>query len=1047
MLNTISRILNIQRGEGRLLAPLLALSFCFGLARLFTQTASGTLFLVAFGVEFLPFVYISTAVIIPIIGLVYDRLSGQLALARLLMVTLGGLVAVILLLWASLALTSARWPAFALLVLDDVVWTMTSLCLWAMAGRLFDVQQGKRLFSLISAGDVLAALLGGLLTPILASLFGTANILLGTLAALLGGAVLVRYTTRRFAGALAESVEDEPVERRSGVASPLQRRYVVVILILVMISGAAFYFADNLLYGQVQARYADEAALAGFFAIFWATVNGLTLLSNLFLVSPLFGRYGVRGGLIVLPIITGIPAILLALGGTFYALPALVFWLVAAINLLDWVFRETIQKSSLLIVLQPLPLLIRLRWQARVESLGQPLAQGLAGLALVGIGLIAGGLLPIVYGLLALIAVSLILTLVVARDYVRVLLEALARRRLSGGGLVPADSDSAALLARAIDSPHPSAAIYALDMLESLRHASLADGLRRALVHPAPEVRIEALQRIERLQPRLLHEVRGAAGDPDPRVRGAAARALAALDEGALEQIAPLLDDGAPEVRLGAMVGLLRSGGVAGVLAAGGRLHSLAQSAAPADRIFAARALSEIGVTSFYQPLLPLIGDADRSVRRAAIAAAGKLKTLRLAPVLLAALATSDSPAEAASAAAACGEALLPELRAALARPDCTCATALRLLRVAGRIGGAQAQELLLTGLDTPDAQLRGAALLALNRCGYHAEPADRARIERALAAELGELARLLAAQIDLGDAPGGAPAETLRAPAIMEAVDQSRARLLLALACLYDPWTIGRARETLAHRSSEQRAFAIETLDTLLAQEHRPLIALLVDDQPAVARLRRLDPRMPLIGRERRLRAIAASPDGQYTSWLRDCARAAIGESFTLLDSSRNGVAMLTVIEKVLFLKTVSIFAGTPDSTLAEVAKLLEEQELAAGELLFAKGDAGRSMYIIVAGRVRVHDGDRVLNDLGESDIVGEMAVLDSAPRVASVSALEELLLLRLDQDALYELMSEHVEVARGIIQVLSGHLRARVADVAELRARVRELEQQPIS
>jgi signal-transduction protein with cAMP-binding, CBS, and nucleotidyltransferase domain len=204
--------------------------------------------------------------------------------------------------------------------------------------------------------------------------------------------------------------------------------------------------------------------------------------------------------------------------------------------------------------------------------------------------------------------------------------------------------------------------------------------------------------------------------------------------------------------------------------------------------------------------------------------------------------------------------------------------------------------------------------------------------------------------------------------------------------------------------------------------------------------RLRRLDPRAPLLGCERRLREIAGSPDGQYTGWLRACAHAVLGQASS---SSRNGATMLSVIEKVLFLKTVSIFAGTPDSTLAEVAKLLEEQELAAGELLFAKGDAGRSMFIIVAGRVRVQDGDRTLNDLGESEIVGEMAVLDSAPRLASVSALEDALLLRLEQDALYELMSEHVDVARGIIQVLSGHLRARVAVIAELR----ELERQQIA
>ena len=150
----------------------------------------------------------------------------------------------------------------------------------------------------------------------------------------------------------------------------------------------------------------------------------------------------------------------------------------------------------------------------------------------------------------------------------------------------------------------------------------------------------------------------------------------------------------------------------------------------------------------------------------------------------------------------------------------------------------------------------------------------------------------------------------------------------------------------------------------------------------------------------------------------------------------------MLSLIERVLILKEVSIFAGIPDSTLAEVAALLEQQDLAAGAVLFEKGDLGRCLYIIVAGRLRVHDGGHLLNELGERDIVGEMAVLDATPRLASVEALEETRLLRLEQDAIYELMADYVEVARGIIQVLSSHLRARVQDVVELRARLKESE-----
>jgi CRP-like cAMP-binding protein len=150
----------------------------------------------------------------------------------------------------------------------------------------------------------------------------------------------------------------------------------------------------------------------------------------------------------------------------------------------------------------------------------------------------------------------------------------------------------------------------------------------------------------------------------------------------------------------------------------------------------------------------------------------------------------------------------------------------------------------------------------------------------------------------------------------------------------------------------------------------------------------------------------------------------------------------MLSTIEKVIILKTVGIFAETPDEILAEVATLLEEVELGIGETIFEKGDLGDCLYIIADGEVRVHDGERTLNHLGQGDVFGEMALLDPEPRLSSVTAVEDTRLLRLDQEPFYELMEDRVEVMRGIIHVLSRHLRARVQDLNELRARLQAVE-----
>jgi CRP-like cAMP-binding protein len=133
----------------------------------------------------------------------------------------------------------------------------------------------------------------------------------------------------------------------------------------------------------------------------------------------------------------------------------------------------------------------------------------------------------------------------------------------------------------------------------------------------------------------------------------------------------------------------------------------------------------------------------------------------------------------------------------------------------------------------------------------------------------------------------------------------------------------------------------------------------------------------------------------------------------------------MLLTIEKVLILKTVNIFANIPEESLVEVASIINEVNFNDGEMIFEKGDIGKSMYIIVDGEVKVHDGDKIFATLKSRDVFGELAALDPEPRSASITATQDTLLFQLEQDALYELMSEYIDVAKGIIQVLCRRLR----------------------
>ncbi len=132
---------------------------------------------------------------------------------------------------------------------------------------------------------------------------------------------------------------------------------------------------------------------------------------------------------------------------------------------------------------------------------------------------------------------------------------------------------------------------------------------------------------------------------------------------------------------------------------------------------------------------------------------------------------------------------------------------------------------------------------------------------------------------------------------------------------------------------------------------------------------------------------------------------------------------------DKIQRLRRASIFAATPDNVLAAVADAVEEVQLAPNQQLFAKGDRGTSMYVIVTGLVRVHIGDQTIVELSDGEIVGELAALDPQPRSASVSAIDPTTLYQIEQSTLHSLMADHPEFVQGIIKALAHRLRVTTA------------------
>ena len=129
--------------------------------------------------------------------------------------------------------------------------------------------------------------------------------------------------------------------------------------------------------------------------------------------------------------------------------------------------------------------------------------------------------------------------------------------------------------------------------------------------------------------------------------------------------------------------------------------------------------------------------------------------------------------------------------------------------------------------------------------------------------------------------------------------------------------------------------------------------------------------------------------------------------------------------MDKVKLLKKVDIFTGLEKKTLKGLSEFCVERFYKEGETLIHQGDSGIGLYFIVSGRVKIVkktvDGDEIeLAVLGPGDFFGEMAVLDNAPRSASVISVEDTECLLLTAWVFKARMKVWPEIALKVLPVV---------------------------
>jgi ATP/ADP translocase/HEAT repeat protein len=1075
--------LQIRPGEGRRTGLLFLHLFLASAVFFLGRTVRDTLFLSRYPLAALPWMFVAYGVASAGTVVLYARVADRMARHQLILLTsIVGMVTYLATWVVVRAGSSWIYPAFY--VWADIVANLFIVEFWALANDLHDARAAKRLFGAIGSARLLASVVVGLGAGAVVREVGTAQLLF-VLAALMAGFGAVAVPLCREPPAeLGARAGAEP-RHRGSPPRILRDPYVRALSVILLVAFTALNIGDYQFKAIARATYREDQ-LAQFFSLFYAGTGVVAFLFQIFVTPRILSRLGVGWGMATMPAVFGSAA------AALLALPRLAT--ATAMKFGDNGFQFTIQETTFQALYVPFAPEVKVRTRAFLEAVVKPIGYALAGLAVIAFvpvlrhpHLLSWVSLPFIAAWVAMIPV-------VRRRYLRQLEVTLsARGSLALDHEYLLDSSGRQALIRVLRSGEPRRVLIALEQLAGDESEEYGRALAALASHRDPAVRAAALAELGGRPGADPDVALRALVDADPAVRAAAARTYAILvEDEAVDALAALLADRSGDVRVAALAGLLAHGGVEGGIVGGGQLARWLASDVVRERQEAARALSGLG-SAAYRPLRRLLDDPAPAVRRAALKAAPGVADPRLVPTLVALLGDPAARRRAGRALVAVGEPAVPTLCAQLTRHGAPRQVKLLIPRLLRRIPSRDAYRRLRALVQVEDSHLRLRICAALShlRRSLQLPPEPVASLYDLILAEVRET---------YGNLAGWERARQFYATPLLEEVftfrrDRAVRRVLRLLELRYDPDALALVRDRVLGGDTAlgRQANALEVLDTMLDPSLRPLVMPFLDDVPVPERLKRAGTLVPLapspaeflrrhchhpnpyvvmlaldalarradpIGRaegerlldhpeplvrEGAIAAVAAADPAGAPARIRplladpdpSLARQAAGTLARLEHRPVPEDSMYSTVEKILFLKSAPVFEHVSGEDLAALARVAEVETYGPGEAIFREGEMGDALFVIVRGRVRIESGGQLLATLDGGESCGETAVLDEVPRNASAIAAEPAEVLRIGSEEFYEILHEQVEIAEGVIRMLTRRLREADAVIQQLRAR----------
>jgi CRP-like cAMP-binding protein len=144
---------------------------------------------------------------------------------------------------------------------------------------------------------------------------------------------------------------------------------------------------------------------------------------------------------------------------------------------------------------------------------------------------------------------------------------------------------------------------------------------------------------------------------------------------------------------------------------------------------------------------------------------------------------------------------------------------------------------------------------------------------------------------------------------------------------------------------------------------------------------------------------------------------------------------------EEVELLRNIPLFKNIEPSKLKLLAFTSERLVFQAGQDLCVEGDMGDAAYIIIGGTadvmIQTDDGPKTVTQVGQNDVVGEIAILCDVPRTATVRAVSEVTALRISKDLFFRMVTEFPQMAVEIMRKLATDLQRTTGQLSRALGR----------